>query len=368
VSGATSYKVYFEIGSSTTKNLAGTVSGTSYTHTGLTAGTNYYYYIKAVNSAGESGYSSSASAAPSGGGGTTTVPSAPTGVSASALSSSSIQITWNAPSSGTPTYYNVYRSSSSSGTYSFRAIVSGSVKTYTDTGLSSSTTYYYRITAENNSGESAMSITFGYATTQSGGGGTTTKPGTPTGVTATALSSDSIRITWSAVSGATKYNIYYGSSSTSAFTSLDGTSTTTSFTSTGNPAGSTSYFKVSAVNSAGESAKSSTVSATTTSSGGGGGSSSYGSLTIVNSSSHAIRNFTIYQSGYNLIGGTGFYLLSGTINAGSSQTFTNVPAGSYVRIGSETYGGYKVSRDTTWTVTSGQTTTLTVQSTWVVAN
>ncbi|MDR1933620.1 MAG: fibronectin type III domain-containing protein [Spirochaetales bacterium] len=62
VSGATSYKVYYTIGSSSTKNLAGTVTGASYTHTGLTADTSYSYYITAVNSEGESAYSSGASA------------------------------------------------------------------------------------------------------------------------------------------------------------------------------------------------------------------------------------------------------------------------------------------------------------------
>ena len=80
VSGADSYKVYYEKGSSDDKILAGTANGTSYTHTGLDANTTYYYYIKAVNSAGESGYSSASSAKTpsSGGDGDTSVPDSPT--------------------------------------------------------------------------------------------------------------------------------------------------------------------------------------------------------------------------------------------------------------------------------------------------
>jgi hypothetical protein len=58
VSGATSYDVYYEIGSSSTKNFAINVTGTSYTHSGLQSNTTYFYYIKAKNSAGSSGYSS----------------------------------------------------------------------------------------------------------------------------------------------------------------------------------------------------------------------------------------------------------------------------------------------------------------------
>ena len=69
VSEATSYEVYYEIGSSSTKNFASTVYSTSYSHTGLQSSTTYYYYIKAVNDAGSSGYSSYASATTSSGGG-----------------------------------------------------------------------------------------------------------------------------------------------------------------------------------------------------------------------------------------------------------------------------------------------------------
>jgi hypothetical protein len=65
--------VYYAIGSSTIENFAGNTASTSYTHSGLSANTTYWYYTKAKNSAGESGYSSAASAttSSSGGGGIT---------------------------------------------------------------------------------------------------------------------------------------------------------------------------------------------------------------------------------------------------------------------------------------------------------
>jgi hypothetical protein len=87
-------------------------------------------------------------------------------------------------------------------------------------------------------------------------GGTTSTPGVPTGVKATALSSTSIRITWNAVSGATRCKIYSSRDSSSGFVFLAGT-TMNSYTDTFPKADETWYYKVSAVNSAGESAQSS---------------------------------------------------------------------------------------------------------------
>jgi hypothetical protein len=98
----------------------------------------------------------------------------------------------------------------------------------------------------------------------------------------------------------------------------------------------------------------------------GGGSN--GSVTIVNNSSRDIRNFTLYQQGYNIIQGTGIYVFSATIQSGSSATWTNAPPGNYVRIGSETYQSYKVDKNTTFTVTAGQTTTVTITNSDVVSN
>ena len=55
VAGATSYNVYFIRGTDLTvpRTLAGTVTDTSYTHTGLPASTFHTYIVTALNSAGE---------------------------------------------------------------------------------------------------------------------------------------------------------------------------------------------------------------------------------------------------------------------------------------------------------------------------
>jgi hypothetical protein len=143
------------------------VSGSvrSYTNTGLSSSTTYYYMVDAENSAGRSSQSSYTYATTNS---SISVPGTPTDVSASALSSNSIQISWNAPSYGTVTYYNIWRSSSAYGTYTEIGYVSGSTRTYTNTGLSSSTTYYYKVDAQNSAGRSAQS-SYTSATTNSSG-------------------------------------------------------------------------------------------------------------------------------------------------------------------------------------------------------
>ncbi|MDR1466369.1 MAG: fibronectin type III domain-containing protein [Treponema sp.] len=90
-------------------------------------------------------------------------------------------------------------------------------------------------------------------------------PSVPTGLTATAASSNSITISWSSVSGATDYYIYRSTVSSSSYTHV-GDSPSTSFTNNGLSANTTYYYKVSAYNAYGESAQSSYVYETTRSS------------------------------------------------------------------------------------------------------
>jgi hypothetical protein len=121
------------------------------------------------------GYSVSA-AAGSGGGTCATVPSAPSGLSATAASSSTINLSWTAdtaPANCTISSYNVFRSTTSGFTpSSSNQIASGGTATsYSSTGLAASTAYYYKIEAVDAAGTSAASAQAGATTPASGSGG-----------------------------------------------------------------------------------------------------------------------------------------------------------------------------------------------------
>jgi fibronectin type 3 domain-containing protein len=166
VSGASDYYIYRATSSGGTYSQITSTSSTSYTNTGLSSNTTYYYRVSAVNNYGESSQSSYASAT------TTTsgaVPSTPSSVTASAQSSTSITVSWGSVSGAS--YYYVYRATSSNGSYSY--IGSTYSTSLTDTGLSSNTTYYYRVSAWNSYGESSQS-NYASATTNSSSSSTVT--------------------------------------------------------------------------------------------------------------------------------------------------------------------------------------------------
>ncbi|MFJ4583249.1 chitinase [Streptomyces echinatus] len=98
-----------------------------------------------------------------------------------------------------------------------------------------------------------------------GGSGTGQPPAAPAGLRTTSVTSSSVGLSWSAVTGATSYAVYRDGVKTQTVT---GTSATVS-----GLTASTAYgFQVTAANDAGESAKSTAVTATTSAGTGGGGS------------------------------------------------------------------------------------------------
>ncbi len=79
----------------------------------------------------------------------------------------------------------------------------------------------------------------------------TVLPKTPTGVKAVSASYNSVKITWTAVSGATGYAVYRAASKTGTYSYLKST-TATSFTDTSRATGTTYYYKVRAYKTVGE--------------------------------------------------------------------------------------------------------------------
>jgi len=255
VEGATSYNIYWASTAGVTKTSGTKVAGATspYVKTGLSAGSTYYFIVTAVNSAGESAASSqvtATTAAPP-----LAAPTAPTGVTASG-GANQVSISWSSVAGATS--YNIYWSTAS-GVTTAGTKITGATSPYLQTGLAASTTYYYIVTAVNAAGQSVASTQVSAATNAP----VVTIPLSPTGVFASG-GANQVSISWAAVAGATSYNIYYAT--TSGVTKTSGTkivNAASPYTQTGLTAGTTYYYIVTAVNSAGESTASSQVSVAT---------------------------------------------------------------------------------------------------------
>lgn len=163
------------------------VNATTYSSTSLAATTGYNYRVRAYNDGGNSGYSNSSAATTL----TPTVnpPAAPTSLTATAASSSQINLTW-VDNASDETGFKIERCLGLT-CVDFAEIttVAANVTTYQNTSLASETGYNYRVRAYNTGGNS------GYSNSQAA---TTlgTAPAAPTVLTATAVSSSQINLSW----------------------------------------------------------------------------------------------------------------------------------------------------------------------------
>lgn len=160
------YSVNNTMSSATTKSTAATTTGTySENLTGLTHNTVYYYRALAINdcSPNKTGYSHT-SAYPT----FTTLHNAPTVGTGSGATSSTFTANWTAPASGGSaafTYEIQVDDDSNFGSVNYTANTISGLSTLVNSGLTASTTYYYRVRAVNAGGNSDWSATsVGYAT------------------------------------------------------------------------------------------------------------------------------------------------------------------------------------------------------------
>lgn len=147
----TNYKIYRGLDDTNLPFLTQVGNVLTYTDTNLINGVRYYYRVNAVNAVGEGSKSNIANARPLG------PPTAPRNLTAVG-DNSKVYLNWQPPDSdggAAINHYRIYRGLSSGGESYLTQI--GNILTYTDTGLSTTTTYYYQVSAVNNFGEGPKS-------------------------------------------------------------------------------------------------------------------------------------------------------------------------------------------------------------------
>ena len=226
VAGASKYEVYRSGSKDGTYTLLGTTTATNYTDNKANAGYIYYYKVKAVNANSiKSNYSATVAA--------TCHCARPVVKPDYLISTGKPYIKWTAVS-GASKYY-VYRSGSSNGTYKY--VGTTTATNYTDNKANAGYTYYYKVKAVSKVSSGANSY---YSVVI----GATCHCARPSVKITT--SNGSPRLTWNAVAGANKYEVYRATSKNGSYTKMFTTSNL-SYTNTSAKAGTTYYYKVKAV-------------------------------------------------------------------------------------------------------------------------
>ena len=191
-------------------------------------------------------------------------PAAPT-VSATAGSTTSLDVTWTAPTNTGPaiaSYDLQYRAGTSGNFTNGPQNVTGTSAAIGS--LAADTSYEVQVRATNAEGDGDWSVAGTGRTTA------TSAPGAPTGLTATASGTTAINLSWSAPgstggSAITGYKIEVSSNGGSSWTNLvaNTSNTTTTYAHTGLTAGTTRHYRVSAINANGTGDPSNVANATT---------------------------------------------------------------------------------------------------------
>ena len=166
----------------------------------------------------------------------TVAPTVPTGLTASAVSATQVNLTWTASTDNVGvTAYKVYRNGVQVGT--------SAVNSFADTGLTSATTYSYTVAACDAAGNCSAQSSAATATTLAD----TVAPSVPTGLAATVANATQINLSWAASTdnvAVTAYKVYRDGVQV-------GTTAATGYTDTGLTALTTYSYTVAACDAAG---------------------------------------------------------------------------------------------------------------------
>ncbi len=154
-------------------------NATSFSASGPFNGSSAYYFrVRATNALGNSAYSATVSAT------TPAVPARPSSLTATATADGTITLAW-ANTFGEDGY-RIERSTDGSTGWTPVGTAAADATSYSDTGLAEATRYYYRVVATAAAGDSAPSVSANVFT----------RPNTPDGVAATAVSNSRIDLSW----------------------------------------------------------------------------------------------------------------------------------------------------------------------------
>ena len=243
-------------------------------------------------------------------------PAAPT-VSATAGSTTSLDVTWTAPTNTGPaiaSYDLQYRAGTSGNFTNGPQNVTGTSAAIGS--LAADTSYEVQVRATNAEGDGDWSVAGTGRTTA------TSAPGAPTGLTATASGTTAINLSWSAPgstggSAITGYKIEVSSNGGSSWTNLvaNTSNTTTTYAHTGLTAGTTRHYRVSAINANGTGDPSNVANATT-------GATAPGAPTGLTATANGTTAINLSWSAPGSTGGSAItgYKIEVSSNGGSSWT------------------------------------------------
>ena len=243
----------------------GTPTGTTFTDPGLTGSTTYRYRVRAVDAAGNLGAYSSIATATTPAPPDTTAPSAPTGLTPTAISSTRIDLSWTAATDNVAvTGYRVERCQGA-GCTSWAQVGTPTTTSFSNTGLTASTTYRFRVRAVDAAGNLGAYSAIATGTTPTPAD--TTAPSAPTGLTATPAAPTQVNLSWTASTdnvGVTGYRVERCQGAGCTSWAQVGTPTATTYGDTGLSASTTYRYRVRAVDAAGNLSAYSAIATATT--------------------------------------------------------------------------------------------------------
>ncbi|WP_156889591.1 OmpL47-type beta-barrel domain-containing protein [Paenibacillus harenae] len=190
---AVSYGIYRSAAADGPYAKIGSTSSASYTDKDVEPSMTYHYYVTATSVGGESASSGSV--------GATTkppvpIPHVPAGLSAGTVATNVFEIEWNPVDHAES--YHIYRKGNGDNDYT--RIGSTTVPRYSDDSVGADRTgYSYKVTAENEMGESAPSEAIDIAMPL---------PAIPTNLFAGLVGESFVGLVWTSHGGATRYQVY----------------------------------------------------------------------------------------------------------------------------------------------------------------